>query len=168
MRFKGRMRRLAESDLGRGVSLGLGILFLAALCGCSPPISQKVMKTVDPGRPFSVVIENPKAYIGSVVVWGGIIEEFIPGPEGTKLIVLQCPVDDRGVPQTEETYGEFAAHTPDSLNPRDFRKGMVINLAGMVDGVEEEKIGPERIPRPLIRIIEIHPMAGRGEGLRRR
>ncbi len=168
MRFRGSMRRPAESDRGRRASLGVGILFLAALCGCSPPISQKVMKTVDPGRPFSVVIENPQAYIGSVVVWGGIVEECIPGPEGTRLIVLQCPVNDQGIPQTEETYGEFAAHTPDSLSPRDFRKGMVITLAGMVDGVEEEKIGPERIPRPLIRIIEIHSLTERGERFRRR
>lgn len=130
-----KMRRMSGVTLIQPVSLGLSIFFLIGLCGCEPPISRKVMATVDHGRTFSVVIENPKAYIGSVVLWGGVIEQFIPGPEGTRLIVRECPVDNDGRPQTEATYGEFVAHTPDYLSPRTFRKGMAIALAEMIDGV---------------------------------
>jgi starvation-inducible outer membrane lipoprotein len=159
-----KMRRKPEVTLIQWVSLWLWIIFLAGLSGCGPPISKKVMETVDRGRTFSVVIENPKAYIGSVVLWGGVIEEFLPGPKETRLIVRQSPVDDKGHPQTDATYGEFVVHTPDYLSPRTFRKGMVITLAGMVDGVEEEEIGPQKIPRPLVRVIEIYPWTERGEG----
>ncbi len=97
-----------------------------------------------------------------------LIEKIVPGPEETRLIVTQCPVDNNDDPQAAAACGEFVAHTPDSLDPRIFRRGVAITLAGMVDGVEEEGISPKKVPRPQVRVIEIHAWAERGEGLRRR
>ena len=123
------------------------------------PISKDVMATVDPGRSFSAVIDNPKAYIGSVVLWGGVVEKYIPGTGQTKLLVEQYPVDAKGNPQMADTYGEFVVHTPDGLDPFLFRRGMVITVAGMLDGVEEAEDGPQKILRPTVRVIEIHSWA---------
>ena len=158
---------MSTSNPGKRIVLCLLVLCFSGFSGCASPISKPVMETVDPGRPFSLVVENPQAYIGSIVLWGGTIEKIVPGPEKTRVFVTQCPVDSKGVPQTDATYGEFIAHTPDSLDPLLFHRGMVITIAGMLDGVEEEP-GPVKISRPLVRVIEIHPWTGRGEGLRKR
>ncbi len=152
---------------GRWPSFWLLVSFLAVLCSCGPPISKKVLETVDRGLTFSSFIENPNAYNGRIVRWGGVIEKFVPGSAETRLIVTQCPLDNKGYPQTDTTYGEFVARTTDFLDPRIFRRGMVITLAGMVDGMEEE-LDPEKIPRPLVRVIEIQAWTGREQALRGR
>jgi len=169
-RFEGKekMRCTAGATLGRWASLRLWIFFLVGLSGCMQPISKDVMATVDPGRTFAVVIENPKAYIGSVVLWGGVVEKYIPGPGQTRLLVEQYPVDAKGRPQMDATYGEFVVHTPDRLDPLLFREGMVITLAGMLDGVEEAEDGPQKMLRPVVRLIEIHAWSERGGSLGRR
>ena len=119
------------------------------------------MATIDPGRSFSVVIDNPKVYIGSVVLWGGVVERYIPGAAQTRLIVEQYPVDAKGNPQMDETFGEFVVHTPDGLDPLLFRRGMVITVAGMLDGVDESSDGPQKVIRPTVRVIEIKSWAER-------
>ena len=58
--------------------------------------------------------------------------------------------------------------TPESLHPLIFRKGMAITLAGMLDGVEEKELGPEKVPRPMVRVIEIHAWTERGESFGKR
>jgi starvation-inducible outer membrane lipoprotein len=72
-------------------------------------------------------------------------------------------LDAQEHPLTDVTYGAFVAHTPQSLDPLLFRKGMVITLAGMIDGVDEKELGPEEVPRPLVRVIQIHSWNERRE-----
>jgi len=168
MSFKGKMRRMSGATLGRWTSLWVWIFLSAGLSGCMQPISKDVMATVDRDRTFSVVIENPKAYIGSIVLWGGVIEKVVHGPEETKLIVIQSPLDAKKYPQTDATYGEFVAHTPQFLDPLIFQGGMGITLAGEIDGIEEKELGPEGYPRPLVRVIEIHAWTERWGISRRR
>ena len=132
------------------------IFLVAGLFGCVQSFSPIVLDTVEKDRTFSVVIQSPKAFIGSIVLWGGVIEKVLQGPEGTKLVVLQTPLNQRGYPQTDTSEGEFIAHTPRSLDPGIFQSGTKITLAGEIDGVEEKDFGPEEYPRPLVRVIEIH------------
>ena len=150
------MRGTTGTTLGRWGLLWLWIFLLAGLSGCVHPISKNVMATVDKGQTFSVVIQDPEAYIGSIVLWGGVIEKVLPGPGETRLIVSQTPLSSKGYPQTDATYGEFVAHTPRFLDPEIFRSEMKITIAGEIDGVEEKELGPEEVPRPLVRVIEIH------------
>ena len=123
------------------------------------PISKGVLATVDKDRTFSAVIQDPEANVGSTVLWGGVIEEVFHEPGETKLIVSQAPLNSKGYPQTEATDREFVAHISQSLDPQIFRKGMKVTIAGKIDGVEEEEIGPEEDPRPMVRVIEIHAWA---------
>ena len=148
-------------SLNNWVSLWLWIFLLAVTSGCAQPISRDVMATVDRQLTFSAVIDNPKAYIGQVVLWGGVVERYVPGPGQTRLIVEQYPVDAKGRPQMDATYGEFVVFTPDRLDPLSFRKEMVITVAGMIEGVEETEDGPQKILRPVVRVIEIHSWAER-------
>jgi outer membrane lipoprotein len=103
------------------------------------------------------VVENPKGYLGSIVIWGGVVSKVSRGAEGTSLLVMQAPLDSKGHPQTRIALGEFIARTSESLDPRVYRKGLTITLAGEIDGVEEKELGPMEYPRPVLRIIQIHP-----------
>ena len=137
-------------------SLSWGTVLLVTLLGCVHPIPRNVLPTVEKELTFSRVIENPPAYEGGVVLWGGIIRKPTYGPEETALLITQTPLDRRGFPQTGATEGEFIAHTSRHLDPEIFKEETKITLVGEIDGVEEKKWGPQEYPRPLVRIIDIH------------
>lgn len=153
-----------ETISGRGAILWPWIFLLAGLSGCMQPFSKSVMASVDRDRTFYVVIENPRAYIGSIVLWGGIIEKALPESGGTRLIVTQTPLDSKGYPQTDTTYGEFIAYTSQTLDRPIFRRGALVTIAGEIDGVQEKETGSMEYPRPIVRIIEIHPWGGNSGG----
>jgi outer membrane lipoprotein len=134
----------------------LGIWCLA-VGACAHPISFPVRAEADPNLTLSKVVENPKAYQGSIVIWGGVISKASRDPQGTKLLLIQTPLDSSGRPQTQETRGEFIARTSESLDPLVYRRGLAITLAGEIEGLEEKNLGFMEYPRPVLRIIELHP-----------
>jgi len=159
------MRAIETTTSGRRATFCLWVFFLGMLIGCIHPISKSVMETVDRNVAFSVVIQNPRAYSGSIVLWGGLIENVSYGPEGTRLMVIQSPLGVRGYPETSTSDGEFIAHTPQPLDRKVFRPGMKITVAGEIDGVEEKRLGPMEYPLPSVRVIEIHAWTERLWGI---
>jgi len=138
----------------------LGILCLAA-GACAHPISALVRAEADPTLTLSKVVKNPKTYLGSIVIWGGIVSTVSREPEGTRLLVIQAPLDSRGYPQTRVAEGEFIARTPESLDPQVYRRGLAITLAGEIESVEEKDLGFMEYPRPVLRIVQVHPWEGK-------
>jgi len=138
----------------------LAIWCLAA-GACAHPISALVRAEADPALTLSKVVENPKTYLGSIVIWGGIVSAVSRGPEGTRLLVIQTPLDSRGYPQTRVAEGEFIARIPESLDPRVYQRGLAITLAGEIEGVEEKDLGFMEYPRPVLRIVQVHPWEGK-------
>ncbi len=144
---------------------GWGILFrlfalgawVMAAGACAHPISSLVRAEADPTLTLPKVVENPKGYLGSIVIWGGVVSKVSRGAEGSRLLVIQTPLDSHGDPQTRVTQGEFIAWTSESLDPRVYRRGLTITLAGEIDGMEEKELGPMEYPRPVLRIIQLHP-----------
>jgi outer membrane lipoprotein len=73
--------------------LVLGLLLLILFSGCTP-ISKELRAQADRTVSFQQVFQNPEAYKGKTVIWGGEIIETIHQKEGTTLIVvLQRPLD---------------------------------------------------------------------------
>jgi len=132
------------------------IFMLVGMLGCGPLLSKESLKAVDRELTFSEVIEDPDSYVGSTVLWGGTIGENIPEPEGTKVVVTQAPLDRRGFPQIETTFGEFIAHTPLYLDPGTYRSGRKITIAGEIEGVEETQSGPMEYPRPVLKVLDMY------------
>lgn len=157
------MKRIVFA-LGRYRGIGAGFFFCLMLLGCAHPFSQKTRDLVDKDLTFSTVMQNPRTYIGSVVLWGGSVEKSLAGAE-TTLVINQMPLDPRGYPNDESTQGEFIAHTLQSLNLEVYQKGIKVTVAGEIDGVEEENRGALKYTRPKIRIMEIHPWAERVWGI---
>ncbi len=143
------------------ISLGL---FCLAVVGCAHPVSRSTRDLVNTELTYSMVMQNPKTYIGSIVLWGGAVEKVLMGAE-TTLLINQMPLNGQDHPKTEETEGEFIAHTPQPLDLEVYRKGTKVTLAGEIDGVEEKDLGPMEYARPRVRIMEIHPWEERLWGI---
>ncbi len=142
--------------MSRRLSIWLCIFFFAGLSGCAHSISKDLMAKVDKEKTFSAVMENPEAYIGSTVLWGGVIEKIQQGPGETKLTVSQAPLNLRGHPRTEAADREFIAHTSRALDPQIFHRGTEVTLVGEIDALEKSRFGGEET-FPVVRIIDIHP-----------
>jgi starvation-inducible outer membrane lipoprotein len=138
----------------------LGIWCLAA-GACAHPISSLVRAEADSSLTLSRVVENPKTYLGSIVIWGGVVSMVSQGPEGTRLLVIQTPLDSHGYPQTRVAEGEYIAWTAESLDTRVYRRGLAITLAGEIESVEEKNLRFMEYPRPVLRIVQIHPWEGK-------
>jgi outer membrane lipoprotein len=148
--------KVGESVSGKGPVWWAWVLFFAVLSGCVHSFSPILSDTAEKHLTFEVVIQNPQAYVGSVVLWGGVIRTVMIGPEGTQLIVTQAPLDSKLYPLASATEGDFIVHTLRQLDLTIFSRDTKVTVVGEIDGVNEGEQGPMEYPRPLVRMIEIH------------
>jgi len=131
-------------------------LIVSALAGCAYPISKDLREAASMDLTLSMVVQNPKPYLGSIVIWGGIMFEVMNRPKGTEVTIIQIPLDSGGYPNTRITQGRFIAKTDKSLDPEIYKKGKKITLAGEITGIKEKELGPMKIPYPVVEILELH------------
>ncbi|HSR10670.1 MAG TPA: Slp family lipoprotein [Thermodesulfobacteriota bacterium] len=91
--------------------------FLLLLTGCAQPFTGETLRAVQETVTFEKVLDNPRAYKGSVILWGGVIRKSTGQPGETNLLIIQSPLDSRRVPQTDKTQGEFIAPHPGQARP---------------------------------------------------
>ncbi len=137
--------------------IGLGVV-LAGLCSCAYPISQNVMEKVEKEQTFSKVMGEPAAYLGVLVVWGGVLEMVQHRAEGTKLLVNQAPLNPEGYPQADSREGIFMAYTSEFLDPKIYHVGAKVTLAGKIEGMKVMEPGADETLL-FVRIVEIHAWA---------
>ncbi len=118
------------------------VLSLVVLSACAPVISPDLRKETRKDLVFDQVTRNPTAYLGSVVIWGGVIISVDNSAEGSSIVVLQTPLDERDQPgDSEYSRGRFIASTPRLADPLVFIKGRKITVVGEITGTEAQLIG---------------------------
>lgn len=129
-------------------------LFLSA---CAYPISQQYRKEAQPDLTFSMVLKNPDAYIGSIVIWGGSIIETYNRRGETEITVLETPLGYWEKPEAVEfSRGRFIVRTLIFLDPAIYKAGRRITVAGEVIGKEARPLGETKYTYPLLKAKEIH------------
>jgi outer membrane lipoprotein len=128
------------------------------LSGCAHVISKDLRTQVDISLTFQQVLQNPNAYKGKMVVWGGEIIEAVNQKDGTTLIeVLQRPLGWREEPRkTIASEGRFLALVDRYLDPYVFRKGRKVTVAGEILGEEIKQIGKMDYRYPLLSSRQIY------------
>ncbi|MDI7261298.1 MAG: Slp/YeaY family lipoprotein [Thermodesulfobacteriota bacterium] len=125
------------------------ILFLS---GCAHVISKDLRIKSDLSLTLSQVRQNPDAFEGKRVVWGGEIIETVNQKDGTTQIeVFQRPLGWRGEPR--ETYpseGRFLVLTEKYLDPYLFQRGRKITVAGEIQGEKIKPLGEMDFKYPLL------------------
>jgi outer membrane lipoprotein len=132
-------------------------LFLLVISSCAYAISQEWREKTRPGLTFSTVFENPDAYIGSIVIWGGIIVDVYNRPGGTDITVLETPLSYWEKPEAAEySRGRFIVKALIFMDPAIYRPGRRITVAGEVVGKETKALGGMKYTYPLLKAKEIH------------
>ena len=141
----------------RLVLVGCLAVLLVALNACGPVISQEVRQQVPPDLAFKEVLADPDKYVGSMVVFSGLILQSVNIPQGTELMILQREADSSGRPQdTDQSGGRFLARQDGYLDVAIYATGRAVTVAGRVEGSEQRPLGQISYSYPVIRVEEIH------------
>ncbi len=134
------------------------LLSIFSLSGCAHVISKDLRAKSDPSLTLSQVRNNPEAFKGKMVVWGGEIIETLNLKEGTTQVeVFQRSLGWRGEPkETAISEGRFLILSDQYLDPYLFRKGRKITVAGEILGEKTKAIGEMDYRYPLISSKQIY------------
>jgi len=132
-------------------------LLLLLISGCAYPISKELRQEVRKDLTFSMVLQDPTAYVGSIVLWGGKIIETRNVKDGSEILVLEIPLDYQEMPESEKySEGRFIVKSSAFLDPEIYKKGKKITVAGEIIGKETEPLGKTKYTYPVILIKQIH------------
>jgi outer membrane lipoprotein len=145
----------------------IGWLALASL-GCAHVISEPLRQQAYPPVPFAQLRANPDVLKGRTVILGGEILQTTNLREGTRLEILQRPLNESETPKlTDTTGGRFMAFCEEYLDPAVYAPRRRITVAGQVLGSYSGKVGEVDYVYPLISCEEIHLFPTASAELRR-
>jgi outer membrane lipoprotein len=132
-------------------------VFLAGASSCAYPISTELRNEVGEGITFPMVLQNPTAYLGKIVLWGGLLIETVTLKGGSDITVLDTPLDYQERPEAARySRGRFIARSPEFLDPAIYKKGRRITLAGEVVGKEAKPLGKVEYVYPVVMVKQLH------------
>ncbi len=114
---------------------------------------------------FQELGRNPKAAIGKTVLLGGTIIETINHKEGTRLEILQKPLDRYDRPlEGDESHGRFFIEQPGAfLDPAVYEKGRELTVIGKITKERVQNIGELEYRYPYIVVAHLHLWKKRAE-----
>ncbi len=135
----------------------LMVVVLISAAGCAGVISLKNSKDVDRTVTPALVRESPDEYIGTKVIWGGIIVSIKDINGRTVIEVLNAPLDQRGrVQGATMKDNRFLIDVADYLDPFVYRSGMEIVSAGRIKGIRIKALEGTNYPYPVLETVELH------------
>jgi outer membrane lipoprotein len=145
----------------------IGCLALVGL-GCAHVVSAPLRQQAEPSIAFAELRANPEAFKGRTVILGGEILQTTNLREGTRLEILQRPLNSSGAPTlTDTTGGRFMAFCQEYLDPAVYAPRRRITVAGQVLGSHTGKVGEVDYLYPLISCEELHLFPSASAELRR-
>ena len=142
------------------ISLALYILlflFLGGFTACAPAISTKVRDEAGEPVPFKTLLKHSDAHKGRVVIVGGYILETVNETDGSRITVLQAPLDSQNRPKSSDlSEGRFMVSSSEFLDPAVYSKERRITIGGKVSGIQERQLGNLTYVYPVIEVMEIH------------
>lgn len=126
---------------------------VALLSGCASTsfIPASLQTQVDHTLTFSQLKESPPSYKGRLVLLGGEVLTAKRLKEGTRIEVLQLPLDGYQIPETDRTtsQGRFLALQKEFLDPATVPPGTRVTIVGEVMGATTLALEKRNIPIPL-------------------
>ncbi|HET8579749.1 MAG TPA: Slp family lipoprotein [Nitrospiraceae bacterium] len=109
---------------------------LLSSCTSTSDIPDSLQSQVDQALTFSQLKESPSSYKGHLVLLGGEVLTAKRLKEGTRIEVLQLPLDGYQAPQMDRTLsqGRFLAFQKDFLDPATVPTGTRVTIVGEVTG----------------------------------
>ena len=137
--------------------LALLSVFLLGAFSCAYPITTELRQQVTEDVTFPMVLQNPTAYVGDIVLWGGEIIETVTIQGGSEITVLDTPLDYQERPESARySRGRFIAKSSKFLDPAIYKKGKKITLAGEIVGTETKPLGKVEYAYPVVMVKQLH------------
>jgi len=138
------------------MTLGLSLFVLSA-CAHKPIAEQYRNEAEAQNLTFSMIYQNPDAYVGGFVLWGGIIVQTTVVKGGTQIIVAETPIGEGERPENvQNSQGRFIAMSSQFLDPTIYKAGREITLAGQVAGKKTLPLGETTYTYPVVTVKQIH------------
>ncbi|MEK6745311.1 MAG: Slp family lipoprotein [Nitrospirota bacterium] len=132
--------------------------------GCAPPFSKELLDKLEKNITFAAVQKEPERYTGKLLMVGGTIVDTKNLKEGSRIEVLQKPLDGEGRPaMTDETGGRFLIVTSQFLDGAVYHRGRSVTIIGEVAGSKVQPLGELEYRYPVLTAKELHlwsPYAG--------
>jgi outer membrane lipoprotein len=127
------------------------------MSGCAHVISKDLRAKVESSLTFTQVSQNPMAYKGKFIVWGGQIIQMINQKDGSTLIeVFERPLNWRGEPKGTASDGRFLILVEKFVDPYIFFRNRKITVAGEILGEKMRPLGEIHYRYPLLLGREIY------------
>jgi outer membrane lipoprotein len=144
----------------RNLLIGM-ILILGVMAGCSSSptvVPDGLQSQIDPVLTFSQVLQEPESHQGKLIILGGEVLSAKRLAEGTRLEVLQLPLDDsqRPVSIRTDSQGRFFAMQKDFLDPAMFPPNTQVTIVGEVTGTANAKLDEMAYQYPTVMIKNLH------------
>jgi len=141
--------------------LGILLLCLALGSGCAAgpsPIPESLLSQIDKSVSFAQLLENPEAYVGTVVVLGGQVLQAKRLADATRIEVLQLPLGDseRPVSQRTSSQGRFLAFEKTFLDPATLSDQPQVTIVGEVTGLATASLDETEYRYLTIAIKHMH------------
>ncbi len=125
--------------------------------GCAHIVSKELRDKADMSIPPEMLLRDPDAYMGKIVILGGVIVHSTNTKEGTYIEVVQKPLDYKGrIKDTDISSGRFLILYEGYLDAAIYSKEKGITVAGEVLGKIVRPLGEIQYPYLLIKGKEIH------------
>lgn len=139
------------------VALVVAALLLTVLAGCGGPFSESTVEAAKNQPSFGALRQDPTAYKGRLVIFGGKIAQIQNRKSATVLEIVQRPLGSDERPRsTNQSGGRFLAVTPKFLDPSIYKRGREVTVAGRISGIQPGTIGKRSYTYPVVNISQIH------------
>ncbi len=141
-----------------GIILGV-LLLIGPGCVSGPEVVPEALQTqIDPSVTFPKIFEDPTVHQGAVVLLGGEILSAKRLTEGTRLEILQLPLDGSEEPVLDRTasQGRFLAFEPAFLDPATLPPNTRVTLVGEVTGVTHANLDEMEYRYPTLNIKHLY------------
>ncbi len=135
----------------------IGAFLILIIAGCAPVISKDIRDQVARDLSFKEVLQDPEAYSGKLVLWGGVIIKAENQKEGTLIEVLQKPTDREGRPKAiDQSDGRFLALYDGFLDVAIYSRDREVTVAGEIKEKRVLPLGDIQYAYPLILVRQLH------------
>lgn len=141
-----------------GILLG-AILLVGSGCMSGPQVVPEVFKAkIDSTVTFPKVLEEPTVHQGAMVLLGGEVLTAKRLKDGTRLEILQLPLDGSEEPVLDRTasQGRFFALESSFLDPATLAPNTRVTLVGEITGATRANLDEMEYRYPTVTIKHLH------------
>ncbi|GJL64358.1 MAG: hypothetical protein NPIRA04_30120 [Nitrospirales bacterium] len=133
-------------------------LFTQACATSSSVIPEALESKVDKQLSFPQIIQNPDSYTGEWVLLGGEVLHALNSEDGTRLEILQLPLNDWEQPRPQRTLsgGRFFAFNKTFIDPATFPPDTRVTIVGELTGSQLGSLDTTDYLYPMLTIHHIH------------